>query len=138
MTLATYRVPADSSDDAFAIIEGRAGAIDDPDRDGYGRQAIARRIAQRSYAEELNLPLGFHADDFIHWVGLNLESDEGVLDEETPEPLRKLVRRAVELINEPLYPGVCVRIGASREVARRNRDERASAVDSIYVFLERG
>jgi hypothetical protein len=62
---------------------------------------------------ELKLPPHVAAQDLLDWVATNLESEEGLLDEDTPGHLSKAVSGAVALLNDPLLPMPCVRSSPS-------------------------
>jgi hypothetical protein len=49
----------------------------------------------------------------LDWIATNLESEEGLLDEDTPPHLARTVKAAVALLNDPLQPMPCIRKSAS-------------------------
>lgn len=77
---------------------------------------LALRAKERVEQNELKIPPHIGAQEFLDWVAFNLESEEGLLDEDTPANLRKAVSAAVNLLNDPLSPMPCVQAGPSAYV----------------------
>ena len=80
--------------------------------DETARKVVARAKVRVDPAE-LRIPEHASVDLLLDWIATNLESEEGLLDEDTPPHLAKAVKAAIALLNDPFQPMPCVRQSAS-------------------------